>query len=121
MWLGREPWLEDIKLKGEGEDVIPLTIGGVLFPHNRPVNAKGPNTKHLSLLVLDFLQLELCGETILQDYLVVCKIHWKHLVQGQIGHSLFQVFDFASSFTHLSLDLVPDHGQRGVCHQDPLG
>ena len=100
--------------------MVALDLSGVLPPHDGSVNAKSPKAEYLSVLLLDFLQLKLCGEAILQDYLVICKIHRQHLVQSQIGHSLFQVLDLASSFTHLSLDIGPSHSQWGVCHQDPL-
>ena len=107
MWFGPGPWLEDIKLDGEGEDMVALSLGGVLLPHDSSVNAKSPKTEYLSVLLLNFLQLKLCGEAILQDYLVICKIHRQHLVQSQVCHSLFQVLNLPLPYTHLRI-LSPD-------------
>ena len=99
-------FLEDIKLDGEGEHMLALDLCGALLPHDGFVNAECPKDMYLSALLLNSLLLELCWDAVLQDYLVVCKIHRQHLVQSQVCHSLLQLLYLPLPHLHLSSNPV---------------
>ena len=68
-------FLEDIKLHGEGEHMLPLDLCGALLPHHGSVNTECTKEESFGVLLLNSFLPELCGDAVLQDYQVVCKIH----------------------------------------------
>ena len=40
--VGPGPWLEDIKLDREGEDMVALSLSGILLLHDSFVNTESP-------------------------------------------------------------------------------